>query len=425
MNAPLPSSGKKRVVIIGGGFAGLQLARKLAYQDLQVVLLDKNNYHQFQPLFYQVATAGLEPSTISFPFRKLFQKHKNVLIRLTEARSVNLPCQFVGTDIGEIPYDFLVIAVGVGTNFFGNIQIQEKALPMKSVNEALALRNFLLENYEKALSLHSPEEKQKRMNIVVVGGGPTGVEVSGTLAEMKKHILPKDYPELDFSTMKIYLLEGSPRLLNGMSDQASTKAKQYLEKLGVTVCLGSTVKDYDGELVTLAAGTPIPSNTLVWAAGVTGSKMEGLAPELLVKGNRIRVDAFNSIPGYENVFALGDIAYQEERAYPKGHPQVAQVAIQQAKSLAANIKRKLQDKPMKPFAYKDLGSMATVGRNLAVVDLPFIKFQGFFAWVVWMFVHLMSILGVKNKIFTFINWSWSYFSYDQSLRLIIKTRKNT
>jgi NADH dehydrogenase len=425
MNAPIPSSGKKRVIIIGGGFAGLQLARKLDDQDLQVVLLDKNNYHQFQPLFYQVATAGLEPRTISFPFRKVFQKHKNVFIRLTEARSINLPGKYVSTGIGEIPYDFLVISVGVDTNFFGNKQIQEKAMPMKSVSEALALRNYLIENYEKALSIQDPDEKQKLMNIVVVGGGPTGVEVSGTLAEMKKFILPKDYPELDFSSMKIHLLEGSPRLLNGMSDQASDKAKHYLGKLGVTVCLGTIVKDYDGETVTLASGTPLQSKTLVWAAGVTGNKIDGLPPELQVKGNRIRVDAFNSIPGYENVFALGDIAYMEENAYPKGHPQVAQVAIQQAKNLAENLKRKLQNKPMKPFAYKDLGSMATIGRNQAVVDLPFIKFQGFFAWIVWMFVHLMAILGVKNKIFAFINWAWSYFSHDQSLRLIIKTRKDS
>ena len=422
MKANIPEVAEKRIVIIGGGFAGLTLLRKLVKQKYQLVLIDKNNYHQFQPLFYQVATAGLEPSAISFPFRKVFQSKKNVFIRKTEVSRIDTELKRVYTTIGHINYDYLVIAIGADTNYFGNMDIKRKSFPMKSVSEALGLRNRLLENYENALITEDPKEKEGLLNIVVVGGGPTGVELTGAIAEMKKFVLPKDYPELDFHRMHIYLLEASDALLKGMSDQSSHKAYEYLLKLGVKVWLDSRVKDYDGKNVILENGTTLRTDTLIWAAGVTGNRIEGFKPESYFRSNRFLVDRFNKVNGYECVYAIGDIAFMTEKDYPAGHPQVAQVAIQQARNLAANFERMTKNKQPEPFSYKDLGSMATVGRNLAVVDLPFIRFQGFVAWLVWMFIHLMSIVGVKNRLLIFINWLWNYFTYDQSLRLIIRPR---
>jgi NADH dehydrogenase len=422
MKANITETTKQRIVIIGGGFAGLQVARDLCDSNYQIVLLDKNNYHQFQPLFYQVATAGLEPSTISFPFRKIFQGKKNVHIRVAEVSEVYPEKNELETSIGIVNYHYLIIAIGADTNFFGNQKIMKYAYPMKSVSEALTLRNSILENYEKALTETDREKKKMLMNIVVVGGGPTGVEVSGTLAEMKKCILPKDYPELDFKMMQVYLLEGSQKVLNGMSENASEKAKQYLTELGVNVFLNSRVQDYDGENVFLEGGKQIATNTLVWAAGITGNKIQGLNPEVTGKGSRIKVDRKNNVEGYANIYAIGDIAFMTEEKYPNGHPQVAQVAIQQAKNLAKNFKSKETGEELKEFSYKDLGSMATIGRNKAVADLPKWKFSGFFAWLVWMFIHLMSIVGGKNRLFAFINWAWSYVTFDQSLRLIIKPK---
>jgi NADH dehydrogenase len=423
MTANIPDSNLKRIIIVGGGFGGLKLARTLAGDNFQVVLIDKINYHQFQPLFYQVATAGLEPSTISFPFRKIFQKTKNICIRVAHVTAVDPDQNCIHSDIGTIGYDFLVLAIGADTNYFGNQRLMDHALPMKSVTEALAIRNRVLENYEEALSTENEESRKALMSIVVVGGGPTGVELSGTLAEMKKYILPKDFPELDFKEMKIYLLEASPRLLNGMSDKAGKKSRSYLEELGVEVMPGTSVKDYDGEQVFLENGAPIKSRILIWAAGVKGNTMKGIPPACIVKGNRIKVDRMNRMEGSQNIFAIGDIASMSEDAWPNGHPQVAQVAIQQAANLAGNFKLLAKNASPVPFHYKDLGSMATVGRNKAVADLPFMKFQGFIAWVFWMFVHLMSIVGVKNRLFIFINWAWSYMTYDQSLRLIIRPEK--
>lgn len=423
MKANIPESSQKRIVIVGGGFGGLKLARKLSKSDYQVVLIDKNNYHQFQPLFYQVATAGLEPSAISFPFRKIFQKSKNVHIRVTEVTKIIPEASRLETTIGIVNYDYLVIAIGADTNFFGNKQMMEKSIPMKSVGEALALRNTILQNYEDAITVEDPELKKGLMNIVVVGGGPTGVEVSGTLAEMKKIVLPKDYPELDFDLMQVHLLEGSSRVLNGMSDVASRKAKEYLIKLGVNVSLDARVKEYDGVHVFLEDGSTIRTNTLVWAAGVTGNKIEGLNPDAIGRANRLKVDRYNKVQGYDTIFAIGDIAYMTEEKFPNGHPQVAQVAIQQGELLAKNLKNQQEGKAMKEFSYKDLGSMATIGRNKAVADLPAIKFQGFFAWLVWMFIHLMSIVGIKNRLMIFINWVWNYITYDQSLRLILKPKQ--
>lgn len=423
MKANIIETSQKRIVIVGGGFGGLQLARKLAKQDYQVVLIDKNNYHQFQPLFYQVATAGLEPSTISFPFRKIFQKNKNIHVRVAEVKAIRSEQNQLDTSIGVVDFDYLVIAIGADTNFFGNKKMMELAYPMKSVGEALGLRNAILQNYENALSETDKDKRKQLMTVVVVGGGATGVEVAGTLAEMKKSILPKDYPELDFKMMQVYLLEGSSRVLNVMSENASTKAEEYLKELGVTVFLNSRVKDYDGENVFLDNGKEIPTKTLVWAAGVIGNKIEGLNPEVVSSSNRIKVNRNNKVDGFQNIFAIGDIALMTEEKYPKGHPQVAQVAIQQAVALSKYFKNLLQGKPAVDFSYKDLGSMATIGRNKAVADLPNFKFAGFFAWLVWMFIHLMSIVGGKNRLFAFINWAWSYITFDQSLRLIIKPSK--
>lgn len=424
MHANIPQTDKPRIVIVGGGFAGLTLARKLAKLPVQVVLIDKNNYHQFQPLFYQVATAGLEPSAISFPLRKVFQNHKNVHIRITELTEIEVDKNQIQTKLGVIPYDKLVIAVGANTNFFGMENVRQNSQPMKSVSEALNLRNTILENYEKALTASDETEQVALMNIAVVGGGPTGVEISGTLAEMRDRILPRDYPELDFQKMNIYLIEASSKLLNGMSEDSSQKSKAYLRKLGVNVLLGTLVTDYDGNTITTKDGTKIPSKTLVWAAGITGNPVNGLPKEVFVRGGRIKTNTYNQVEGTENIYALGDIAFMTNQTFPNGHPQVAQVAIQQARNLADNIKNEIKNKSPKPFIYNDLGSMATVGKNLAVVDLPYIKFQGFFAWFVWMFIHLMSIVGVKNKLLIFINWAWNYVTYDQSLRLIIRPSSN-
>ena len=423
MNPNIPETNQKRVVIVGAGFGGLVFAQKLAKQDFQIVLIDKNNYHQFQPLFYQVAMAGLEPSSISFPLRKIFQHTPNVHIRITKVNALDTSKQSITTDLGEISYDYLVLGLGTDTNFFGNQNMMDKAIPMKSVSEAIFLRNRVLQNLEDALTTEDPLEREGLMNMVVVGGGPTGVEVSGTLAEMKKIILPKDYPELDFKLMKIYLFESSPEVLEVMSDEASAKGKEYLEQLGVIVKTSIRIVDFDGEYAYTSTDEKIRTNNVVWAAGVKANAITGFSSEIFGRGGRIKVNEFNQVEGFKNIFALGDLALMTTDVdFPNGHPQMAQPAIQQGKLLAQNFTKIINNRSPKAFKYKDLGSMATIGRNLAVVDLPFWKFQGIFAWYVWMFVHLMSILGVKNKILIFINWLWNYITYDQSLRLIIKPK---
>ncbi|WP_028526284.1 NAD(P)/FAD-dependent oxidoreductase [Runella limosa] len=423
MTPNLPKTELKRIVIVGAGFGGLVLARKLSQRsDVQIVLVDKNNYHQFQPLFYQVAMAGLEPSSISFPLRKVFQSKKNVHIRVTEVKHINPEANVIETGLGAIEYDYLVLATGADTNFFGMKNIIENAMPMKSVSEALAIRNRVLQNFEDALSSQSLEERLGLMNIVIVGGGPTGVEIAGTLAEMKRHILPKDYPELNFDSMQIYLYESSPAVLEVMSQEASVKAKEYLTDLGVNLRLGMRITDFDGKYAYTNTGDRLRTNNLIWAAGVKANGIDGIPTEVYGRGGRIKVNRFNQVEGFSNVFALGDLALMTEEKYPNGHPQLAQPAMQQGELLAKNFSRLLKGQEMQPFTYKDLGSMATVGRNLAVVDLPFWKFQGFFAWVTWMFVHLISIVGVKNRLLIFINWLWNYVTYDQSLRLIIKPK---
>ena len=412
----------KKIVIIGAGFAGLRLARKLKNKNFEIWLIDKNNYHQFQPLFYQVATSGLEPSSIAFPLRKVFQGQKNIHVRCTEVISINSSEKSIATGIGDITYDYLVIATGAGTNFFGNKLVEENALPMKSVSEALNLRNTILQNLEDAL-VANKDTKEALLNIVVVGGGPTGVEVSGALAEMKRNVLPKDYPELDFKAMNIYLVEAGPKTLGVMSEASSTKSQEYLTKLGVNVLTSTQVTSYDGREVVFSNGNKIQTKNLIWAAGVIGNLIKGLPENCVARGNRIKVNRFNEVEGLKDVFALGDIAFMVTEKYPNGHPQVATVANDQADVFYKNLLNFQSNQPLVQFEYKDKGSMATVGRNLAVVDLPFIKFQGFFAWLFWMFLHLMLILGVKNKLLVFINWMWKYFTFDQSLRLIIKPYK--
>lgn len=419
----IPYTNHKRVVIIGAGFGGLALAREIAKRDdLQIVIIDKNNYHQFQPLYYQVATAGLEPSSIAFPLRKVFQSRKNVHIRVTEVSAIDTGRKSVDTGLGEITYDFLVIATGAITNYFGMKEIEQRAIPMKSVAEALALRNRMLQNFEDALSVDTADEIEGLLSIVVVGGGPTGVELVGTLSEMRQNILPKDYPELDFSLMKIYLLEGVDKLLPVMSEESSGKSREYLEKMGVKILTGQSVTGYDGKYVTTKQGMNLRTDNLVWAAGVKANVLNGINPEVLVKGGRIKVDEFSRVIGYQDIFAIGDVASMSEGKFENGHPQLAQPAIQQGKALAKNIWRALDGKAPVPFKYKDLGSMATIGRNKAVVDLPFLKFHGFFAWLTWMFIHLISLVGIKNRILIFINWIWTYITYDQSLRLILKPK---
>lgn len=419
----IPDSSQQRIIIVGGGFGGLNLADKLSRLNYQVVLIDKNNFHQFQPLFYQVAMAGLEPSSILFPLRKVFQKKDNVYIRVTTVTKVDTDKKEIKTYLGTLKYDRLILAIGADTNFFGNEQIARKAFPMKTVGEALTLRNQILYDYERAITTTDYKERQGLIDIVIVGGGPTGVEVAGALAEMKKYILPKDYTELDCSEIDIYLIQGGDCLLKGMSAEASQKAESFLKELGVIIKLNSRVEDFDGSYVYIKGGEKIQANKVIWAAGIKGNQVEGLPEASIVWGGRIAVDREHRVNGLEDVYAVGDIAYMEEPDFPKGHPQVAQVAIQQAKNLAANFKQEQKGKPAKPFAYNDLGSMATIGRNRAVVDLPKFKFQGFFAWIVWLFVHLFSLLGMKNRIFVFINWIWNYFTYDQSLRLIIRPQK--
>jgi len=412
----------KKLVVVGAGFAGLRLARALKNKDFEIWLIDRNNYHQFQPLFYQVATSGLEASSISFPLRKVFQSHKNVHIRCAEVTAVDPTAKKIITAIGNIDYDYLVIATGATTNFFGNKEIEANAFPMKSVGEALALRNKILQNFEDAL-IADEKTRQALLNIVVVGGGPTGVEVSGALAEMKKKILPKDYPELDFKAMNIFLVEAGPKTLGAMSDNAAEKSKEYLQRLGVKVSTSVHVTAYDGSEVSLSTGEKISSKTLIWAAGIKGNHVFGIPEAAMARGNRIMVNRFNQVQGLDTVFALGDIAYMPTPKYPNGHPQVATVANEQADHLVKNLLKLQKHKPMEEFEYKDKGSMATVGRHLAVVDLPFIKFQGVIAWLFWMFLHLMLILGLKNKLLIFINWLWKYFTFDQSLRLIIRPAK--
>lgn len=418
----IPNTGQERVVIIGCGFAGLEMAQRLKKSNFQVILIDKNNYFQFQPLFYQVATAGLEPRDISFPIRKIFHKQKNVFIRITEVTKVNSDDKTIETLIGKINYDYLVLAQGATTSYFGLNKIEKFAQPMKTVIESLEVLNSILHNLEEALVNTDPQKVDAFANIVIVGGGPTGVELSGAFAEMKRYVFPKDYPELDCNRIRIILIEASSKLLGGLSEISSIKAEKFLRKLGVEVLKDTQVIDYDGSTISLKDKEPIKSKTLIWAAGIKGNEIQGFSPEVNTKSMRVIVDEFHRVNGYENIYALGDIACMISETQPMGHPQVAQVAIQSARNLARNLINEKKGKSPKPFHYFDWGTMATIGRNKAVVDLKYIKFQGMIAWFAWMFIHLRSIFGVKNKILILINWIWSYITYDQSLRITFLPR---
>jgi NADH dehydrogenase len=418
----IPDIDKPRVVIVGGGFAGLKLARKLSKDNFQVVLFDRNNYHQFQPLFYQVATAGLEPSAIAFPLRKIFQSTQHLHVRIGNVDRIDPQDKIIYTNLGSLSYDYLVLAIGADTNYFGNEQIRQNAIPMKSLSEALALRNTLLANYEAALNEPDPEVVRGLLNVVIVGAGPTGVELAGAIAEMKKFVLPKDYPELDFSQMKVFLLEGASHVLPGYSDEASNKAEEYLKDLGVDIRLDTMVVDYDGKTVHLKDETTLSSQNVIWAAGIKANEIPGLPEDAYGKARRLVVDRNNRVRGQKYIFSLGDQAYMETEDYPKGHPQVAQVALQQADLLAKNLPKLAQGEKGKDFEYTDKGSLATIGRNRAVADLPAFKFQGFFAWILWLFVHLMALVGARNRVLVFINWAWSYFTFDKSFRLLINPK---
>lgn len=417
----VPKIDLPRIVVIGCGFAGLKLCKKINTKNHQVVLLDKNNYHTFQPLMYQVASAGVEPDSIIYPIRKVFKGKKNFHFRMTEVKNVDTDSKTVHTSIGDIDYDHLVIATGAATNYFGNENIEQNSMPMKSLVEALNLRSLILQNFEKALNTKDLAERESLMNFVIVGAGATGVELAGALAELKKYVLPNDYPELDIRRMEIHLIEASGKVLGNMSEKASSKSEVFLRKMGVNIWLDTMVKDYDGHLITTNKND-FQSKTLIWAAGVKGAPTKGLNVELN-HSNRIVVDEFNKIAGLENVYAIGDVSSVETANTPRGHAMLASVAEQQGKQLGKNFNRISAGKEMQPFKYSDKGTMATIGRNLAVVDLSFIQFGGLFAWITWMFVHLMLLVDFRNRLIVFMNWAWSYVNYDKGTRLIVREYK--
>ena len=427
MSINIQRNQKKRVVIVGGGLGGLRLAEDLYGSGMQVVLIDKNNFHQFPPLIYQIASAGIDPSSISFPFRQIFRKRKDFYFRMAEARMVDTEKKILQTSIGKIDYDYLVLAAGATTNFFGNKNIEEWAIPMKTVPEAMGLRNALLSNFERALTCATEEERQELLNVVIVGGGATGVEIAGALSEMKHYVIPYDYPDMDSSLMHIYLIEAGDRLLAGLSQESSQKAYEFLKSMGVDIQFGKMVTDYRDHKVVMKDGTEIPTRTFLWVSGIRANAMPGIDESHLGRGFRFKVDEYNRIPGVEDVFAIGDQCLQtSDAAYPNGHPQVAQVAIQQAKNLAKNLKlivKGADSSELTAFRYKNLGSMATIGRNKAVVEIGKFRSQGFFAWVLWLVVHLRSILGVKNKVMVLLNWLWKYVSYNDSIRMITYATK--
>ena len=423
MKANIERTDKKRVVIVGGGLGGLELAFKLVDDEFQVVLVDKNNYHQFPPLIYQVASGGLEPSSISFPFRRLFQGRKDFFFRMAEVQSVNTAEKTIQTTVGEIEYDYLVLAAGAKTNFFGNKDVEATTLPMKSVSEAMRLRNTILRNLELAETEDNPVRKQALMNIVIVGGGASGVEIAGAVAEMKKNIIARDYPDLDSSQMHIYLVNAGDRLLAGMDPVSSKRAERDLKDLHVHIRQPQFATEYKDGVLKTSAGLEIPAQTVIWVSGICANTIEGVPAESVGHAGRLLTDRFCRVKGLQDVYAIGDLSLIEgDEDYPLGHPQLAQVAMQQAKTVAKNLKAVLKGKEVKPFRYKNLGVMATIGRNHAVAEISGRKFGGFPAWALWLVVHLRSILGVKNKTFILLNWVWNYINYKQSLRLILKAK---
>jgi NADH:ubiquinone reductase (H+-translocating) len=423
MEINIPVLNIPRVLIIGGGFGGIELAKKLSHKPVQVVLIDKNNYHTFQPLLYQVATAGLEPDSIAFPLRKIFKKQKNFFFRMACVDKVLPEKNLVITSIGEIHYDYLVLASGSTTNFFGDKNLESLSMGMKSIPEALNIRSLLLQNFEQALLTSNIKERESLMSVAIVGGGPTGVEMAGAIAELKNHILPIDYPELDIRKMQIHLIEAGPRVLSSFSENASIETGKFLKKMGVTIWADTRVKDFDGHTLHTNKQRAIEAKTVFWAAGVAGNGIDGFDQSIITREKRILVDEFNKVKGQEKIFAIGDIASMASPDRPKGHPMVAPVAMQQAHNLADNLVRLISKKSLKPFKYKDKGSMATVGRNKAIVDIGKFNTQGFFAWLIWMFIHLFLLIGFRNKVVVLVNWLWNYINYDTGIRLIIRPFK--
>lgn len=420
----IPQSDYPRIVIVGGGFAGIALAKKLKNKPVQVVLLDKHNYHTFQPLLYQVATGGLEAGSIAYPIRKVVHEYKNFYFRLCHVNEINTKNNKIIADIGELRYDYLVIATGSKTNYFGNKEIERNSIAMKTIPQSLNIRSLILENFEQALLTDDEHERNALINFVLVGGGPTGVELAGALAEMKNAILQKDYPDLDISKMQINLIQSGDRILNTMSEKSSSAAEKYLKKLGVNVLKNIRVTSYDGRTISTNTDVVLETATLIWTAGVQGAIVNGLpASSLMEKVERIKVNEYNQVIGFPNIFAIGDIAMMATEEFPQGHPMVAQPALQQGRLLGENIIKLIQNQEMKPFHYNDKGSMATIGRNKAVVDLPKYHFHGVFAWFVWMFVHLFSLIGFKNKAVVFLNWLYNYIRFDREGRLIVRPYK--
>ena len=407
----------KHLVIVGGGFAGFLLSKKIDHRQYRVTLVDRKNFHAFPPLFYQIASSGLEPAAICFPFRKELRKLRHVRFHMGEALSVDTEKRELITNTGTIPYDYLVLATGTTNNFFNMPELRERVYTLKSTAEAIRLRNEILFCLERACTCADAESRRTLLCFTVVGGGPTGVEIAGALGEMKKYILAREYPEISPSDMRVVIVEGSDRLLQNMSPEASAKSRQYLEGLEVEVMTGHTMKSFENYVASLENGEQIKAHTLIWTAGITGQPLEGIPAESIARGKRIITDEYNRVKGCDRIFAIGDIALLTEKNYPKGHPQVAQVAIQQSELLAQNLNKGSFDTP---FHYKDKGNMATIGRNKAVADLPHLKLYGRPAWFTWMGVHLVSILGMKNKIITLLNWCWYYFTYNATLRLLIR-----
>jgi NADH dehydrogenase len=417
----IEATDKKRLVIIGGGFGGISLAKKLKDLDMQIVLIDRHNYHTFQPLLYQVSTGGLEPDSIAYPIRKILKRLKNFHFRWAEVQAIDPRNREVITSIGNLYYDYLVMATGTRTNFFGNKGIEEFSMPMKNVPQSLNIRSLMLQNFERADDCDDQEVRRGLMNFCIIGAGPTGVELAGAFAELKKNVFPKDYRHLNVEEMEIHLFEGLDRVLPAMSTHASAKAQKFLEAFDVKIHLNTLVSGYDGDVITIKDGSSMRTRNFIWTAGVTGAAISGFGQETLVeKQNRFKVNPYNQLPGYENIFAIGDIAHMVTEDFPQGHPQVAQPAIQQGEHLAKNLYRLLEGKPLLPFRYRDKGTMATIGRNKAVVDLKRLRFAGFFAWFIWMFVHLMFLVGFRNKVVVFFNWTYNYINYDKAARLIVR-----
>lgn len=411
---------RKQIIIVGGGFAGIELIKRLDKNYFDILLIDKNNYHQFQPLLYQVASSGLDASSICFPFRKIINKFPHVQFKYATVTTIHPDSKTIDTTIGSFAYDYLVVAAGTTTNFFGNANIARSALPMKSVEEAIWLRNKILLQMEEAALSISNQDRERLLTLVVVGGGATGVEVAGVLSEIKRFVVPKEYPELQQQQLRIVLVEAESRVLSAMSAQASEAALRSLQAMGVEVMLHKRVKEYLDEMVILDDGTTIPSKTLIWVSGIVANTFQGIPAEAQGRSKRLLVNRKLQVKGVSNLFAVGDIALVEgDTLYPNGHPQVAQVAIQQAHYLAYLLKLESRGEEIAPFRYKNLGSMATIGRNKAVADVWGVHLTGFVAWVIWLVVHLRSILGVKNKILVLLDWMWNYFNYHRSTRLLI------